>query len=51
MILGVIETALYVDDLERATAFYRDVLGLTVMQGDLDRFQALATGPSRLLPR
>ena len=27
----VVETALYCDDLPRATAFYRDVLGLAVM--------------------
>ena len=27
----VVETALYCDDLERATAFYRDVLGLRPM--------------------
>src|SRR5262249_11528963 len=30
-ITRVLETALYVDDLERATAFYRDVLGLRIM--------------------
>jgi catechol 2,3-dioxygenase-like lactoylglutathione lyase family enzyme len=28
----VVETALYVDDLPRATAFYRDVLGLRVLE-------------------
>jgi catechol 2,3-dioxygenase-like lactoylglutathione lyase family enzyme len=27
----IIETALYVDDLERASAFYRDILGLAAM--------------------
>ncbi|NOT34256.1 MAG: glyoxalase [Candidatus Eisenbacteria bacterium] len=27
----VLETALYVDDMERAVAFYRDVLGLTAL--------------------
>jgi len=27
----ILETALYVDDLGRATAFYRDVIGLRVM--------------------
>ena len=36
---GVVETALYVDDLARATAFYRDVLGLEGIAGDGVRFQ------------
>lgn len=46
---GVLETALYVDDLARATAFYRDLLGLRVMAGDGARFQAFDTGPGRVL--
>jgi catechol 2,3-dioxygenase-like lactoylglutathione lyase family enzyme len=46
---GVVETILYTDDLERATAFYRDVLGLSVMKGDGDRFQALDSGAQRVL--
>jgi catechol 2,3-dioxygenase-like lactoylglutathione lyase family enzyme len=33
VIRRVVETALYVDDLPRATAFYRDVLGLRPMGG------------------
>ncbi|GJE25545.1 VOC family protein [Methylobacterium organophilum] len=31
---GVLETALYVDDMERARAFYEDVLGLRPMVAD-----------------
>jgi catechol 2,3-dioxygenase-like lactoylglutathione lyase family enzyme len=46
---GVVETALYTDDLTRATAFYRDVLGLPVMKGDAERFQALDAGSGRVL--
>ncbi|WP_027584370.1 VOC family protein [Bradyrhizobium sp. Ai1a-2] len=36
---GVIETALYVDDLDRARAFYTDVLGLEPLTSD-SRFLA-----------
>src|SRR5262245_58543033 len=46
---GVVETILYSDDLARATAFYRDVLGLVVMKGDGERFQALDSGEKRVL--
>jgi catechol 2,3-dioxygenase-like lactoylglutathione lyase family enzyme len=46
---GVVETILYTDDLERATAFYREVLGLREMTGDGHRFQALDTGANRVL--
>lgn len=31
---GVIETALYVDDIDRASKFYEDVLGLRRIDGD-----------------
>lgn len=44
----VLETALYVGDLERATAFYRDTLGLEVMTGS-DRFTALDAGEGSVL--
>lgn len=39
---GVLETALYVDDMERAVAFFTDVLGLTPMlsTGRLTAFDA-----------
>lgn len=47
---GVVESILYTDDLARAVAFYRDVLGLKPMKGDGDRFQAFdAGGAGRVL--
>ena len=46
---GVVETILYTDDLARATAFYRDVLGLGAMKGDGERYQAFDTGANRVL--
>lgn len=46
---GIVETILYVDDLERAVAFYRDVVGLEAMTGDGTRFQAFKTGPAQVL--
>ncbi|MGH7956823.1 MAG: VOC family protein [Opitutaceae bacterium] len=46
---GVVESILYTDDLERATAFYRDILGLGLMKGDGDRFQAFDAGANRVL--
>jgi catechol 2,3-dioxygenase-like lactoylglutathione lyase family enzyme len=45
---GVIETALYVDDLERARAFYRDVLGLATLTSD-SRFLAFDVGGRSVL--
>jgi len=46
---GVKETALYVDDLPRATRFYRDILGLPTLVEDA-RFCALdVNGQSILL--
>jgi catechol 2,3-dioxygenase-like lactoylglutathione lyase family enzyme len=44
----VLETALYVDDLGRAAAFYADVLELTLLYLD-DRLQAFAVGGSSVL--
>jgi catechol 2,3-dioxygenase-like lactoylglutathione lyase family enzyme len=44
----VLETALYVDDLGRAAAFYADVLGLTALHAD-DRLRAFAVGGSSVL--
>ena len=46
---GVVETILYTDDLARATAFYRDVLGLALMKGDGERYQAIDAGAQRVL--
>ena len=45
---GVIETALYVDDLDRARAFYEDVLGLAALTSDL-RFLAFDVGGRSVL--
>lgn len=46
---GVVETILYTDDVPRAVAFYRDVLGLAVLAGDGARFQALDAGGKGVL--
>ncbi|HEY6944823.1 MAG TPA: VOC family protein [Candidatus Acidoferrum sp.] len=40
---GVIETSLYVDDLDRASRFYEELFGLTRIEGD-DRFRAYSVG-------
>jgi catechol 2,3-dioxygenase-like lactoylglutathione lyase family enzyme len=45
---GVLETALYVDDLDRAHAFYEKVLGLTAMTSD-SRFLAFGVGGRSVL--
>ncbi|HOE96051.1 MAG TPA: VOC family protein [Candidatus Sumerlaeota bacterium] len=45
---GTVETCLYVDDLERAAAFYSDVLGMRAMTGD-ERFRALEIAPGHVL--
>lgn len=45
---SVIETALYVDDLPRARAFYQDVLGLAPLNKD-DRFTAYDVGGRSIL--
>nr|WP_249150222.1 VOC family protein [Bradyrhizobium sp. JYMT SZCCT0180] len=45
---GVLETALYVDDLDRARAFYEDVLGLVALTRD-SRFLAFDVGGSNVL--
>ena len=44
----VVETALYVDDMARAVAFYRDVLGLRVMGGN-DRLTPVDAGGGTVL--
>lgn len=46
---GVVETILYVDDLERATAFYRDAIGLKPMTAHDARFQSFDAGANRVL--
>jgi catechol 2,3-dioxygenase-like lactoylglutathione lyase family enzyme len=47
-IAGVLETAIYVADLDRARTFYEDVLGLSPMFSDA-RLVAYAVGRSVLL--
>ena len=44
----VLETALYVDDMGRAVAFWRDVMGLRVMGGN-DRLTPLDAGDGTVL--
>lgn len=45
---GVLETALYVDDMPRARAFYEQVLGLSAMVEDA-RLVAYPIGPGSVL--
>jgi catechol 2,3-dioxygenase-like lactoylglutathione lyase family enzyme len=45
---GILETAIYVDDIDCAVAFYRDVLGLAVLDVG-ERLTALSAGPRQLL--
>jgi catechol 2,3-dioxygenase-like lactoylglutathione lyase family enzyme len=47
-ITGVLETAIYVDDMEATVAFYRDVLGLGVLDAS-PRLVALSAGPASVL--
>lgn len=44
----ILETALYVDDLDRATAFYRDVMGLRVLDAG-PRLVAIDAGHASVL--
>jgi catechol 2,3-dioxygenase-like lactoylglutathione lyase family enzyme len=46
---GVVETILYVEDLPRAIAFYTEVLGLSPMTGNPERFQSFDAGQARVL--
>jgi catechol 2,3-dioxygenase-like lactoylglutathione lyase family enzyme len=45
---GILETALYVEDLDRAIEFYTRVFGFAVMRRD-DRFAALDVAPAGVL--
>ena len=47
-ITGVLETALYVDDIERAAAFYARLFGFPVMRRD-DRFCSLNVAVGQVL--
>ncbi|HEY8994850.1 MAG TPA: VOC family protein [Lacunisphaera sp.] len=46
---GIVESILYVEDMARAIAFYRDELGLEPMIGDPARFQSFKAGPRQVL--
>jgi catechol 2,3-dioxygenase-like lactoylglutathione lyase family enzyme len=45
---GVIETSLYVDDLDRASCFYEALFDLARIEGD-DRFRAYSVGDRSVL--
>lgn len=46
---AVIETGIYVDDLERTEAFYQDVLGLAVIGKEPDRHVFFRVGQGNVL--
>lgn len=46
---GVLETCLYVDDLDAAEVFYRDVLGLELIASEPGRHRFFRCGSSMLL--
>jgi catechol 2,3-dioxygenase-like lactoylglutathione lyase family enzyme len=48
VLTGVLETSLYVDDLDRASRFYETLFDLTRMVGD-DRFRAYSVGGRSVL--
>src|SRR5213594_4295803 len=48
LIRRILETALYVDDLESVTAFYRDVLGLRILDSG-SRLVAMDAGQATIL--
>lgn len=46
---GVVESVLYVEDLDRAVQFYRDCLGFRSITGDATRFQSFDAGAGQVL--
>jgi len=49
IIQGIIETAIYVDDLQAAEDFYQGILGLRVLGKEMDRHVFFESGPSSVL--
>lgn len=45
---GLLETAIYVDDVDRAVDFYREVVGLAVVEAS-ERLTAMSAGPRQVL--
>ena len=45
---GILETSIYVDDLERAAGFYEQLFALTSIEGD-ERFRAYSVGGRSVL--
>lgn len=48
-VAGLLESSLYVADLDRSSAFYEGIMGLQRVSGDATRFRALAIAPGQLL--
>jgi catechol 2,3-dioxygenase-like lactoylglutathione lyase family enzyme len=48
-VTGVLETALHVDDIRRASAFYEDLFGFRKLDGDGDRFCAYSVADRQVL--
>lgn len=46
---GVIETALYVDDIDRASRFYEEILGLRRIGGDDERLHPYSVADKNVL--
>src|SRR5262245_43358816 len=46
---GILETALYVDDLERSARFYHDIFGFEVIDGAGGRLWSLAVSQRQIL--
>ncbi|MGB9464176.1 MAG: VOC family protein [Candidatus Acidiferrum sp.] len=45
---GVVETAIYIEDIERASNFYEEIIGLRRIDGD-DRFRAYSVADHSVL--
>lgn len=48
MVRGILETALYVDDMHRSAAFYQRVLGFAILDS-FERLTALRIAPQQVL--